>query len=132
VRKGCLVLLTMILLLTQAALLSAAALKNVTADFADNRVLFKYDLDGSEREAEVSIRVTVLGQNNGSVEQHFEGDLGKVKTGAGKKILWDVLKDYPRGLNAEIDWEIWADKALVNPAKGVWGRIQINISPVRR
>jgi hypothetical protein len=129
-RKECLCLLTPILLLAHAAVLPAVQLNHVTASLIDNRVEFKYDLDGSDKETEVTLCLNVPGTDNASINPHLEGDLGKVYDGPGKTILWDVLKDYPRGLNAEIDWEIFAGPAFNPPPKGVWGRLKVNVAPV--
>ncbi|MEI7671772.1 MAG: SUMF1/EgtB/PvdO family nonheme iron enzyme [Deltaproteobacteria bacterium] len=107
-KKGCICLFALILLLAQAALLHAAEVKNVQSSQVGNRVQFTYDLTGEEREAEVTVNLTVPGGDSKTDDLHLEGDVGKVKPGRGKVIWWNVLQDFPRGLNSEIAWEITA------------------------
>jgi sulfatase modifying factor 1 len=82
--------------------------KNVQSAQVGNRVQFTYDLAGEEREAEVTVNLTVPGGDRKTADLHLEGDVGKVKPGRGKVIWWNVLQDFPRGLNSEIAWEITA------------------------
>jgi formylglycine-generating enzyme required for sulfatase activity len=107
-RKGCICLLALILLFAHAAPLPAAEVKNVQSTQVGNRVQFTYDLTGEEREAEVTVNLTVPGGDRKTADLHLEGDVGKVKPGRGKVIWWNVLQDFPRGLNSEIAWEITA------------------------
>lgn len=96
------------LIILSAAPLQAAEVKNVVATQVGNRVQFTYDLEGEEREAEVTVQLTVPGGERKTADLHLEGDVGKVKPGRGKVIWWNVLQDFPRGLNAEIAWEVTA------------------------
>ena len=84
----------------------AAELKNEKARQERNRLVITYDLEGKEREAEVNLTLTVEGKTYKASELHVEGDVGKVKTGRGKKISWNILQDFPRGLRAGVDWEL--------------------------
>ena len=84
----------------------AAELKNEKARQEGNRLVITYDLEGKEREAEVGLTLTVEGKTYKASELHVEGDLGKVKTGRGKRISWNILQDFPRGLRAGVDWEL--------------------------
>jgi len=84
----------------------AAELKNEKARQEGNRLVITYDLEGKEREAEVNLTLTVEGKTYKASELHVEGDVGKVKTGRGKKISWNILQDFPRGLRAGVDWEL--------------------------
>ena len=88
--------------------LYAAEVKNVTAKQVGNRMLFEYDLVGEEQEAEVNVSLAVKGQTYPMEKLHLEGDFGKVKTGRGKKIWWNVLQDFPRGLAGDVEWEVVA------------------------
>lgn len=96
------------LIILSAVNLPAAEVKNVTSAQVGNRVQFTYDLTGEEREAEVTVNLTVPGGDRKAAELHLEGDVGKVRPGRGKVIWWNVLQDFPRGLNSEIAWEITA------------------------
>lgn len=107
-KKVCIFLIALILLFVGAAAVLAAEVRNVVAVQAGNRVQFTYDLVGDEREAEVTVKMTIPGQEHKAAKLHLEGDVGKVKPGRGRVIWWNVLQDFPRGLNAEIAWEITA------------------------
>ena len=96
------------LIILSAANLPAAEVKNVQSSQVGNRVQFTYDLTGEEREAEVTVNLTVPGGDRKAADLHLEGDVGKVRPGRGKVIWWNVLQDFPRGLNSEIAWEITA------------------------
>ena len=101
-KKSYICFLSLVLLFVQATLLFAAEVKNVKATYENNRVRFAYDLEGGDKESEVTVRV---GEYR-PADLHFEGDVGKVKPGPGKEIWWNILQDFPRGLNVEVDWEI--------------------------
>ena len=104
-KKTC---LPVVLILTMLFALPAfaAELKNEKARQEGNRLVITYDLEGKEREAEVNLTLTVEGKTYKASELHVEGDLGKVKTGRGKRISWNILQDFPRGLRAGVDWEL--------------------------
>ncbi len=108
------------LIILSAANLHAAEVKNVLSTQIGNRVQFTYDLTGEEREAEVTVNLTVPGSKRKPADLHLEGDVGKVKPGRGKMIWWNVLQDFPRGLNSEIAWEITAGgQAFTDAATGM-------------
>ena len=101
------ILLTALFFLT-AFNLHAAEVKNTVSRQVGNRVQFTYDLVGEEREAAVTGQLTGPGQDRTTADLHLAGDVGKVRPGRGKVIWWNVLQDFPRGLNSEIAWEITA------------------------
>jgi len=83
-------------------------------------VLFEYDLEGTEDEAGVTVTIRVGDKTLTSEKLHLEGDFGKVRPGRGKKIYWNVLQDFPRGLSADIHWEIVAGgKIYRDPITGM-------------
>jgi len=83
--------------------LYAAEVKNDAAKQVGGRVQFTYDLVGDEAEADVDVTITVAGKEYKPADLHLEGDIGKVTPGKGKTIWWNVLQDFPKGLNTEID-----------------------------
>jgi len=118
-KKTC---LPVVLILTMLFALPAfaAELKNEKARQEGNRLVITYDLEGKEREAEVNLTLTVEGKTYKASELHVEGDLGKVKTGRGKRISWNILQDFPRGLRAGVDWELaTAGDAFTDSATGM-------------
>ncbi len=98
----------------------AAEVKNVNSRQEGNRMLFEYDLVGDESDAEVQLTVTVKGQVYPMDKLHLEGDAGKVKVGKGKKIWWNVLRDFPRGVAGDVEWELTAGaKKFKDPTTGM-------------
>jgi len=77
----------------------AAEVTNETSRQLGNRMVFSYDLNGREKTADVTITLTIKGKRYTSKDLHLEGDYGKVRPGKGKKIYWNVLQDFPRGLH---------------------------------
>ena len=99
---------------------NAAEVKNISSRQVGNRVQFTYDLTGDENEAEVNVALTVGGKSFQPSELHLEGDVGKVKPGRGKTIWWNVLQDFPRGLDQDIACEITAGgKTFKDAATGM-------------
>ncbi|MBI4682859.1 MAG: FKBP-type peptidyl-prolyl cis-trans isomerase [Nitrospirae bacterium] len=83
-------------------------------------MVFEFDVIGdANEEAEVDLALTINGQTYTEDKLHFEGDFGKVKTGKGRKIYWNVLQDFPRGLNTKFDWEIVATQRLISLPSGL-------------
>lgn len=74
------------------------------------RGVFTYDLsaEADEKEAEVAVTVTVAGKSYDMKDLHLEGDFGKTPTGKGKRITWNILQDFPKGLRADVDVEVTA------------------------
>jgi len=98
----------------------AAEVKNISSKQVGNRVQFTYDLTGDENEAEVDLTVKVGDKDYKASELHLEGDIGKVKPGRGKTIWWNVLQDFPRGLDQDIACEITAGgKVFTDPTTGM-------------
>jgi formylglycine-generating enzyme required for sulfatase activity len=101
-----LVILSLLLLLV--AYSWASEVKNTVARQVGNRVTFTYDLIGDKADAEVTVTITVQGKSYQTSNLHLEGDFGKVRTGRGKTIQWNVLQDFPKGISGTIVWEIVA------------------------
>jgi len=91
-----------------ASIAVAADVRNTKAVQDGLGVRFEYDLQGEEKEVEVTLSITVEGKTLPLKELHLAGDVGKVSPGKGKRISWDVLRDFPRGLSGEFDYEIVA------------------------
>ncbi len=85
-------------------LASAAEVKNVQLFQEGNRAVFTYDLVGDETSDQVKLTLTVGGQQYAQDKLHLSGDIGAVRPGTEKKIVWDVLQDFPRGVGGEMSW----------------------------
>ena len=74
------------------------------------RGVFTYDLtaEADEQEADVALTVTVAGKSYDAKDLHLEGDFGKVRSGKGKRITWNILQDFPKGLRADVDVDVTA------------------------
>jgi formylglycine-generating enzyme required for sulfatase activity len=113
-------ILLWVIFLSFSVCVNAAELKNEFARQEGNRLVITYDLAGKEKEADVNLTLTVEGKTYKSSELHVEGDIGKVKTGTGKKISWNILQDFPRGLRAGVDWELTtAGEAFTDLTTGI-------------
>lgn len=98
-------ILSILFLSAFASAAFAAEVKNAHPSQVGNRILFEYDLAG-DGEADVAVTIFFKGETLTADKLHLEGDFGKVTTGPGKKIWWNVLQDFPRGLREEFEWEI--------------------------
>jgi len=93
--------------LSLPVIVQAAGVSNETVRQEGNRFVFEYDLDSSGP-ADVTVNVTYGGKEHPGKDLHLEGDVGKVSPGKGKRIFWNVLRDLPRGLSGEFEYEIVA------------------------
>ena len=106
IKKKTYLLLVLLLTVLTALNAFAAELKNERAKQEGNRLVITYDLEGKEKDVEVSLTITVEGKTYKSSELHVEGDMGKLKTGKGKRVVWNILQDFPRGFRGAVDWEL--------------------------
>jgi len=112
-------LLGILLLVLFPFMLLAAEVENIRPQQIGNRILFEYDLTGDE-EAEVTLTITVKDTVYTQDRLHLEGDYGKVRPGRNKKIYWNVLQDFPKGLSTTFDWELEAGgKQFKDPVTGM-------------
>lgn len=106
-----------------AAPLKAAEVVNVRVSQEGSRVKFVYDIiaEAGEKEAEVDVSITVEGRAYKATDLHLDGAFGKVKPGRGKIIYWNVLQEFPQGLNSDFNWEITAEggKAYTDKNTGI-------------
>ena len=99
-------LLLFCLLLFAPVLTHAAEVTNVQIHQDGNRAVFSYDLVGTESSDQVQLKLTVTGKKYTQDQLHLSGDIGHVATGKGKQIIWDVLRDFPRGVGGDLQWEL--------------------------
>jgi carboxyl-terminal processing protease len=85
----------------------AAVVKEVKSSQVGSRMLFEYEFSGqATEEGKVGIDITVGGQTYSSDKLHLEGDFGKIKAGKAKKLWWNVLQDFPKGISGEMYFDI--------------------------
>jgi len=91
----------------------AAELSNVKVIQNGTKVIFMFDLLG-EKPQLVELSVTVFGRIYAQNELHLTGDYGRVVNGNEKKIVWDMLKDFPRGVSGALKWELITGSELAS------------------
>jgi hypothetical protein len=100
---------TLFIILSLPATLLAADVINLKVGQSGDKGFATYDLTGKigEREAEVVVTLTINGEKYGSDKLTLNGDFGKkVKTGVGRRIIWDILTDMPTGFDGEVIWDV--------------------------
>ena len=70
---------------------------------AANKVIIEYDLKGIQNSYYVFLKCSDDGGKNFNIiPKTISGDVGKnIKPGKNKKIVWDALKDFPKGLHGD-------------------------------
>lgn len=114
--------LTLMFLLALSTSLHAAEVKNDVVKQVGNRMLMEFDVEGNaNEETEVTVTITIKGKTYTADKLHLEGDYGKVRVGKGKKIYWNVLQDFPRGLSDDVKWKLEAGggKLVKDPTTGM-------------
>ena len=80
------------------------SVSNVQFAVSENKILITYDLIGSPDESYM-ITVTLRRKQVSSyqyVPKSVTGDIGEGKySGTGRQISWDILRDYPDGLDGD-------------------------------
>lgn len=105
-----------------ASNLFGAEITNLERSNIGSHIIFEFDVIGEKEEDEVYIFVAInIGGKVFSPDKlHIRGDLGKIKTGKGKKIYWNVLQDFPLGMPPNIEAVIVAaGKTFRDPATGM-------------
>ncbi len=116
------IILIVICIFVCLSTLHAAEVTNEKVRQVGNRVLFEFDVTGEPNEdSEINLTLTIKGKTYPADKLHLEGDYGKTKAGKGKKIYWNVLQDFPRGLSTRVEWDLSAGggKLVKDPATGM-------------
>jgi len=96
-----------LLCMATSSIVSAASLKNEKVFQQGNDVIFQFDIQGSKNEnVVVDLTLTIGGKKYSEKNLSISGNTGKTKAGNGKKITWDVLKDFPQGYTGDIEWSL--------------------------
>lgn len=91
-----------VMFLLAAAVASAAEVANIQSRLEGNQVIITYDLAGAA-EGPVAVRGSDDGGTTYQLNMaHVSGDVGEsVAPGSDRRVVWDVLRDYPRGLGSK-------------------------------
>jgi len=97
--------------------------RSVRVSQEGNRVLFRYELVRTEGTGPVDVvlKLTIQGKEYTAEKLSLEGDVGKVSPGPNKGITWHVLRDFPRGLHGDIEWELTAPRAKQTKVDAIAG-----------
>jgi len=103
-------ILLLVVIFASVSPLFAAEVENVQVSQEGNRIKFVYDVtaEAGETEADVEVTITLDGRVYENANLHLDGAFGKVRPGKGKILYWNVLQEFPRGLNADFNWAITA------------------------
>jgi len=99
--------LFLILLTVSGAIAAADRVQQVKALQQGNRMVLEYTLTG-DKPATVSFSVTTNGKQYTADSLHLEGDYGKNIAPGRRRLVWNVLQDFPRGLRGKVDWSLTA------------------------
>ncbi|WP_029896221.1 formylglycine-generating enzyme family protein [Desulfohalovibrio reitneri] len=104
-------------------LLPSAARAGLVTDFSarqeDDRVMFDFGVSSEAEQVRVGLLLR-LGQTLlDPAELHLEGDLGEISPGPDKRIVWNVLRDFPEGLSGPLSGELRAPDLLREPVAGM-------------
>ncbi len=97
-----------VIMLISASDMFGAEIKNEVVKQVGNKVVFEFDVMSAKKEVVVSIDLNINDKKYASKKLNLRGDIGKVSPGKGKKVYWDVLKDFPQGISGEIKWNLEA------------------------
>jgi formylglycine-generating enzyme required for sulfatase activity len=99
--------LLLFLLLAVTTAFAADRVQDVKVLQQGNRMVLEYTLIG-DKPATVNFSVTVNGQKQTADKLHLEGDYGKNIAPGRRRLVWNVLQDFPRGLRGTVDWSLTA------------------------
>jgi formylglycine-generating enzyme required for sulfatase activity len=105
--KQLILLISMGLLLISTTVTAADRVQQVKAMQQGNRMVLEYTLAG-DKPTTVSFSVTANGKKYTADSLHLEGDYGKNVAPGKRRLVWNVLQDFPRGLRGQVDWSLTA------------------------
>jgi len=105
--KQLILLISMGLLLISTTVTAADRVQQVKAMQQGNRMVLEYTLAG-DKPTTVSFSVTANGKKYTADSLHLEGDYGKNIAPGRRRLVWNVLQDFPRGLRGKVDWSLTA------------------------
>lgn len=80
--------------------LFAAEVKNTVSRQEGNRVIWEFEVVSDiQEEADLTLTLTIDGKTYSAKDLHLEENFPKTKPGKGRKIYWNALQDFPRGIH---------------------------------
>jgi len=111
--------LIVLLILLLPAAVQAAEVRNLTMQQSGEQIILRYDLVGrlGERKADVTVVLQIGAERHEAGKLTLKGDFGRgVALGRGKRIAWDVLKDFPAGFEGDVSWDVTSSGPAVAAA----------------
>ena len=111
--------IVLLLLLFLPAVAGAAEVRNLTMQQSGEQIILRYDLVGrlGERKADVTVVLQIGAERHEAGKLTLKGDFGRgVALGRGKRITWDVLKDFPAGFEGDVSWDVTSSGPAVAAA----------------
>jgi hypothetical protein len=96
-----------------------AEVRSLQVGQSGEQAVATYDLvsDGAAGVAEVTVAIIIDGKRRTSDQLSLSGDFGKdVRTGAGKRIIWNATADLPAGFDGELRWDVQTVRVAAAPA----------------
>jgi len=103
--------IVLVMFLFLPAVGDAAEVRNLTMQQSGEQIVLRYDLVGrlGERQAAVVVALRIGAERYEAAKLTLKGDFGpQVAVGRGKRIVWEVLKDFPAGFEGEVAWDVTA------------------------
>ncbi|MDI9570593.1 MAG: hypothetical protein QM278_07700 [Pseudomonadota bacterium] len=89
----------------------AAEVENLTMQQTGEQVVLHFDLMGrlGECQAAATVVLQIGAERYEEGKLTLKGDFGtKVAVGRGKRIVWEILKDFPAGFEGDLSWDVTA------------------------
>jgi len=102
--KKYIVILIFLTYITQSISAQLVSVQNVTFKQIDELIIVHYDLEGNpKRKYKVELYLSDDGGATFTIRtKALHGDVGKnIVPGSGKEIIWEMMDDYPNGLEGE-------------------------------
>lgn len=98
----------------------SAEIKNTAVRSDKDKVTVTYDLETAATEADVSVLFSIKGKPDRRPGLHVSGDIGRVKPGAGRTIVWNLAQDVAKEQRGEVTAELAAlETSVTDPLTGM-------------
>lgn len=95
----------------------ALSVENVRVSNDGSRVFFDFDVQGRSGESgDLTLEVKLKGTRFTADQMDLDGDTGLLTPGRGKRVVWNLLKDLPRGHSGDLAWDLDLRERYQRPA----------------